>query len=42
MANPKPTPVLRSFFSISLFVILVIAVGFLTWNFVMALADKFA
>jgi hypothetical protein len=25
-----------------LFVILVIAVGFLTWNFVMALADKFA
>ncbi|WP_261198605.1 hypothetical protein [Laspinema olomoucense] len=38
--NPKKPSVLRSFFSLSLFVFLAIAVGLLTANFVFALIEK--
>ncbi len=38
--NPKKTSVLRSFFSLSLFVFLAIAVGILTANFIFALIEK--
>lgn len=40
--NPTPPSRLRSFLSISLFVILLLGVSLMSWNLVQALISKFS